>query len=89
MEWAYKHNWIEKDPFIERTDKGMIAIVTSYEIVCATARRAPNIEYLELDAQPHHRMEYTERLDVAKINNRISRFRLTRGLWHGEWNSWA
>lgn len=56
----------------------MIAIVTSYEIVCATARRAPNIEYLELDAQPDHRMEYTERLDVARIN-RIPRFRLTRG----------
>lgn len=56
----------------------MIAIVTSYEIVCATARRAPNIEYLELDAQPDHRMEYTERLDVARIN-RMPRFKLTRG----------
>ena len=60
----------------------MIAIFTSYEIVCATARRAPNIEYLELDAQPDHRMEYTERLGVAKIN-RIPRFRLTRGCGMG------
>lgn len=44
-------------------------MVTSYEIVWATARRAPNIEYLEFDAQPDHRIEYTERLDVAKINS--------------------
>lgn len=71
-------DWIEKDPFIKRTDSRIIAIVTSYEIVCATARRAPNIEYLELEAQPDHRMEYTDRLDVARIN-RTPRFRLTRG----------
>ena len=35
---------MEKEPFIKSTDKRMIAIVTSYEIVCATARRAPNME---------------------------------------------
>ena len=62
----------------------MIAIVTSYEIVCATARRAPNMEYLELDAHPDHRIEYTDRLDVARIN-RTPRFRFTRGcgMWSG------
>lgn len=60
------------------TDSRIIAIVTSYEIVCATARRAPNIEYLELEAHPDHRIEYTERLDVARIN-RTPKFRFTRG----------
>lgn len=50
-------DWIEKEPFIRSTDRRIIAIVTSYEIVCATARRAPNIEYLELDAHPDHRIE--------------------------------
>ena len=47
----------ENEPFISSTDKRIIAMVTSYEIVCATARRAPNIEYFELDAHPDHRME--------------------------------
>lgn len=47
----------ENDPFIISTDNRIIAIVTSYEIVCATARRAPNIEYLELEAHPDHRIE--------------------------------
>lgn len=70
--------WIEKDPFIGSTDSRIIAIVTSYEIVCATARRALHIGYLELDAHPDHRMEYTDKLDVARIN-RTPRFRLTRG----------
>lgn len=35
----------------------MIAKVTSYEIVWATARNAPIRAYFELDAQPDHRME--------------------------------
>ena len=73
---------MEKEPFIKSTDKRMIAIVTSYEIVCATARRAPNMEYLELDAHPDHRIEYTDRLDVARIN-RTPRFRFTRGCGMG------
>lgn len=59
----------EKEPLISRTDSKIIAIVTSYEIVCATARRAPNIEYFEFEAHPDHKIEYTERLDVAKMNN--------------------
>ena len=32
-------------------------MVTSYEIVWATARNAPNSEYLEFEAHPDHRME--------------------------------
>lgn len=76
--WVKMRDWREKEPFISNTDSRIIAIVTSYEIVWATARRAPNIEYLELDAHPDHKMEYTARLDVAKINN-IPRLRLTSG----------
>lgn len=33
------------------------ARVTSYEIVCATARRAPIKAYLEFEAQPELRIE--------------------------------
>lgn len=53
-------------------------MVTSYEIVCATARKAPNSEYFEFDAHPDHKIEYTERLDVARMN-KTPRFRLISG----------
>lgn len=43
-------------PFISRTESRMIARVTSYEIVWATARRAPIRAYLELEAHPDHRI---------------------------------
>lgn len=46
-----------KEPLISKTDRRMMASVTSYEIVCATARRAPISAYFELEAQPDHRME--------------------------------
>ena len=42
--------------------------LTSYEIVWATARRAPMRAYFEFEAQPDPRMEYTARLDSARIN---------------------
>ena len=45
------------EPFIRSTGRRIIASVTSYEIVCATARRAPISAYFELEAQPDHRME--------------------------------
>lgn len=67
-----------KDPLIRSTDNRIIASVTSYEIVCATARRAPISAYFELEAQPDQRMEYTARLDMASIN-RTPRFMLIRG----------
>lgn len=66
------------DPFIRRTESRIMARVISYEIVWATARRAPIKAYLELDAQPDQRIEYTARLDVAKIN-RSPIFKLTSG----------
>lgn len=71
-----------KEPFIKRRDKIIMASVTSYEIVCATARRAPISAYFEFEAQPDHIMVYTARLDRARINNRL-RFILARGYGMG------
>lgn len=51
------------------------AKVTSYEIVWATARRAPIRAYLEFEAQPEPRIVYTVKLEMARIN-KILRFRL-------------
>lgn len=71
-----------KDPFSNRTDSRIIARVTSYEMVCATARRAPISAYLEFEAHPDHRMEYTARLDMANMNS-TPRFMLIRGCGMG------
>lgn len=46
-----------KDPFMRRIDRRMIASVTSYEIVCATARNAPMSAYFEFEAHPDQRIE--------------------------------
>lgn len=72
----------EKDPLNSKTDSRMIARVTSYEMVCATARRAPIRAYLEFEAQPDHKMEYTARLDMASMN-RTPRLRLISGCGMG------
>ena len=45
------------EPFISRIDSKIMARVTSYEIVWATARRAPIRAYFEFDAQPDHKIE--------------------------------
>ena len=71
-----------KDPLIRRTDSRIIATVTSYEIVCATAHRAPFSAYLALEAHPDQRIEYTARLDIANIN-KTPRFILIRGYGMG------
>lgn len=55
----------------------MIANVTSYEMVWATARSAPIKAYFELEAHPDQRIEYTAKLDMARINSR-PRFRSAR-----------
>lgn len=71
---SQRYSWVVirvdrvNDPFIKSKDKRMIASVTSYEIVCATARKAPIKAYFELEAQPDHRIEYTAKLEVARIN---------------------
>lgn len=51
-------------------------------MVCATARRAPIRAYLEFEAHPDHRMEYTARLDMASMN-KTPRFRLISGYGMG------
>lgn len=71
-----------KDPFIRSTERRIIASVTSYEMVCATARRAPIRAYLELEAHPDHKIAYTAKLEVAKIN-RTPMFILIRGIGIG------
>lgn len=67
-----------KDPFISKIDSRIIASVTSYEIVCATARKAPIRAYFELEAQPDQRIEYTAKLDIANMK-RTPKFMLMRG----------
>ncbi|XDB52006.1 hypothetical protein AB1E18_005556 [Capra hircus] len=67
-----------KDPFISKIDNRIIASVTSYEIVCATARKAPMRAYFELEAQPDQRIEYTAKLDIANMK-RTPKFMLMRG----------
>lgn len=47
----------EYEPLISRIDKRIMARVTSYEIVWATARNAPISAYFELEAQPDHKIE--------------------------------
>lgn len=59
-----------------------MASVTSYEIVWATARRAPIRAYFELEAQPDQRIAYTARLDMASMNS-TPRFMLIRGCGMG------
>lgn len=56
--------------------------MTSYEIVWATARRAPIRAYFELEAQPDHRVVYTARLEIANINS-MPRLTLISGVGIG------
>ena len=60
------------------TERRISPRLTSYEIVWATARRAPISAYFEFDAHPDPRMEYTARLDRARIN-RTPRLRSMTG----------
>lgn len=46
----------ENPPIIRINPKIIRARATSYEIVCATARRAPMRAYLEFEAQPDPKM---------------------------------
>lgn len=58
------------------------AKLTSYEIVWATARRAPMSAYLEFEAQPDPKMEYTAKLERARMN-KTPRFRSKRAKGRG------
>lgn len=64
-------------PLRRITDSKIIARVTSYEMVWATARSAPIRAYFELEAHPDHRIEYTARLDIANMK-RSPRLRSAR-----------
>lgn len=44
--------------------------VTSYEMICATARMAPIRGYFEFDDQPDHRIVYVNIPDMAIINSK-------------------
>ena len=45
------------DPFISRTENRITVNKTSYEIVCATVRRAPVSNYFKSEAHPVQRMK--------------------------------
>lgn len=59
----HRYSWVVisvdsvNDPLIKRTESRIIARVTSYEMVCATARRAPIRAYFEFEAHPDQRIE--------------------------------
>lgn len=63
-----------KLPVIKIRHRRMSPSVTSYEMVCATARRAPISAYFEFEAQPDPKIEYTAKLDRAN-KKRTPRFR--------------
>ena len=64
------------------TDKRINPRLTSYEIVCATARMPPSRAYFEFEAHPEPKIEYTARLDKARIK-RSPRFIFTIGFGIG------
>lgn len=47
-------------------DSIISVILTSYEIVCAAPRNAPNKAYFELEAHPEISVVYTFMLEMAK-----------------------
>lgn len=49
-----------------RAEIRISAMLTSYEMVCATLRRAPSSAYFEFDVHPLPIMVYTLRLDTHK-----------------------
>lgn len=52
--------------------------LTSYEMVWATARKAPMRAYFEFEAHPEPRIEYTAKLERAKMN-KMPRLRSVTG----------
>lgn len=67
--WAILNVFRSYPPAITMADNKINPRLTSYEMVCATARRAPIRAYFEFDAHPDPRMEYTARLDSARIKS--------------------
>lgn len=77
VSWVVLNICSVKPPVKIMVDSRIRPRLTSYEIVWATARRAPMRAYLELDAHPDPRIEYTARLDRDRIKS-IPRFRSVR-----------
>ena len=59
---SHRYSWVVisvdnvNDPLIRRTESRIIASVSSYEMVCATARRAPIRACFEFEAHPDQRI---------------------------------
>lgn len=60
--------FIEYPPVKVAIDMMISPRVTSYEIICATARIAPISGYFEFDDHPDHRTVYVNMLDMAMMN---------------------
>lgn len=71
-----------KPPVNTMVDSRINPRLTSYEMVWATARSAPIRAYFELEAHPDPRMEYTARLERARINS-MPRFMSVTGFGIG------
>lgn len=78
VSWAVLNVFKSNPPARIIIDNRIKPRLTSYEMVCATARSAPRSAYFEFDAHPEPRIEYTARLERARIN-RIPRFISTTG----------
>lgn len=55
--WVFKNKLTEKLSINKENPIKIIAILTSYEIICAKPRYAPINEYFEFEAQPPNRIE--------------------------------
>lgn len=72
-----------KDPLISSKDNRMIANVTSYEMVWATAHSAPMRAYLELDAHSFSCLRKGKECSRFDPKARGERWRLCEGLGWG------
>jgi len=78
LSWTTLKVWRVKPPVKIIMLRRIRPKLTSYEMVWATARRAPIKAYFELDAQPEPKIEYTARLESARIK-RTPRLRSATG----------
>jgi hypothetical protein len=66
--WFSEINKISRLLGISKALTRISDILTSYEIVCATPRRAPRSAYLEFEHQPPMKMAYTLVLEIHRKN---------------------
>lgn len=70
IDWIFTNNLIFHPPINITSGRRIRPNLTSYDIVCATARNAPSRAYLDLEAQPAPKIEYTDKLEKVIINRR-------------------